>query len=116
VVKPTVALVLVTNQTVEELSGELVALLYRYRWQVELFFRWIKCILGNRHWLAESQAGVTVQVYLVLIAAVLVQLSTGKRPSQRMLELLQWSLLGWASATDLATGLQREVARQQKKA
>ena len=115
VAKPAVALILVTNQTPAELSGELVALLYRYRWQVELFFRWIKCILGNRHWLAESQAGVTVQVYLALIAALLLQLYTGKRPRRRMMELIQWYLMGWASATDLAAAVQREVARQKKK-
>ena len=115
VVKPAVALILVTNQTVEELSGELVALLYRQRWQVELFFRWIKCILGNRHWLAESQAGVTVQVYLALIAAVLLQLYTGKRPRRRMMELIQWYLMGWASATDLAAAVEREVAHPKKK-
>ena len=114
--KPGVALVLVTNQTAEELSGELVALLDRHRWQVELFFRWIKCILGNRHWLAESEAGVTVQVYLALIAALLLQLCTGQRPRKRMLELIQWSLLGWASEADLAAGLQREVARLKKNA
>jgi len=38
---------------------------------VELFFRWLKCILGQRHWLAESPRGVTIQLYLALIAALL---------------------------------------------
>ena len=32
-----------------DLDADLVALAYRYRWAVELFFRWFKCILGCRH-------------------------------------------------------------------
>ena len=51
---PKAVLRLVTNLDHNELSAGQVALLYQQRWQVELFFRWIKCILGCRHWLAES--------------------------------------------------------------
>jgi Transposase DDE domain len=29
-----------------DLAAELIALGYKYRWTVELFFRWLKCILG----------------------------------------------------------------------
>ncbi len=105
---------LVTHQAVAELSAELVALVYRYRWQVELFFRWIKCILGCRHWLAESATGVTVQVSLALIAALLLQLYTGGRPSKRMMELIQWYVLGVASVAELTAGVQRELTRTAK--
>ncbi len=105
------SLILVTNQTPEQLPAELVSLLYRKRWQVELFFRWIKCILGCRHWLAESPAGVALQIYLALIAALLLQLYTGKRPSKRMMELIQFYLLGVASLEELTTGLEREWHR-----
>lgn len=104
------ALVLVTNQPPAELSAELVALLYRYRWTVELFFRWLKCILGQRHWLAESPRGVATQVYLALIAALLLQLYSGRRPTKRMMELLQFYLLGWATEEDLVAALQRSAA------
>jgi hypothetical protein len=37
-----------------ELEAELISLIYRYRWQVELFFKWLKCILKCRHSMAES--------------------------------------------------------------
>ncbi len=43
---------------------------------------------GWRHWLAESRPGVTVQIYLTLIAALLLQLFSGARPNKRALELL----------------------------
>jgi IS4 transposase len=44
------------------LSAALVSQLYRQRWKIELFFRWVKCILGCGHWLAESERGVTIQI------------------------------------------------------
>lgn len=109
---PEEVLLLATNQTVEALSAALVSQLYRQRWQVELFFRWIKCILGCRHWLAESPAGVAAQIYLALIGSLLLQLYSGKRPTRRMMELIQFYLLGVATLEDLEKGLAREAARQ----
>ena len=108
---PEEVLVLVTNQTPEELSAGLVSQMYRCRWQIELFFRWIKCILGCRHWLAESPEGVAIQVYLALIAALLLQLYTGRRPTKRMMELIRFYLIGMATLEDLEAGLEREKAR-----
>jgi len=95
-------LLLATNHSVETLSAELVSLLYRRRWSIELFFRWIKCILGARHFFAESRQGVAIELYLALIAAVLLQLFTGQRPNKRVMELLQYYFLGWATAEELA--------------
>jgi hypothetical protein len=85
----------------EDLAAELVALIYRYRWQIELFFKWIKCILGCRHWLAESQEGVTLQVYCALIASVLLVLWTGRKPTKRQWEALQLYWMGWATLEEL---------------
>jgi hypothetical protein len=109
------ALILVTNMTPEQLSAELVSMLYRRRWQIECFFRWVKCLLGCRHWLAESQRGVTLQLYLALIASVLLQLYLGRRPNKRMLELLQLHQMGWASTQELIAGLQREQGRKNQR-
>jgi hypothetical protein len=106
---------LVTNVPPADLSAAEVGLLYRRRWQIECFFRWLKCLLGCRHWLAESAAGVTLQLYLALIAAVLFQLHTGRRPNRRMLELFQLHQLGWASGKDLVAGLRREAEREARR-
>ncbi len=102
-------LLLVTDFGAEELSAELVGVIYRRRWQVELFFRWLKCILGCRHWLAESEAGVALQVYLALIAAQLLLVYRSRRPTKREMELLQMYLMGWASAEEVCAGLGLEV-------
>ena len=91
--------VLVTNA--RTLSADLVVTAYRYRWQVELFFRWLKCILGCRHLLAENRAGVTLQVYLAIIASLLIGLWTGAKPTKRTYEMLCHYLNGWDSADEV---------------
>jgi Transposase DDE domain len=92
-------LVLVTNLL--DLPADLVALGYKYRWAVELFFRWLKCILGCRHLLANNQNGVEIQVYLGIIASLLISLWTGRKPTKRTLEMVQFYFTGLASWEEL---------------
>jgi len=106
---------LVTNLAPEELSAGEVALLYKERWRIELFFRWIKCILGCRHWLAESPQGVALEIYLALIAALLLQLYTGQRPNRRLMEVLQFYAMGVATLEDVMTTVRRQQAKANKK-
>lgn len=102
-------LLLITNHPVETISAQLVSLIYRRRWSIELFFRWIKCILGCRHFLAESPKGAAMQIYLALIASVLLQLFTGSRPNRRLMEMLQLYAMGWASAEEVVAAIQRQA-------
>lgn len=90
-----------------ELAAELVALAYRYRWWVELFFRWLKCVLGCRHLLSTSATGVTIQVYMALIASLLISLWTNHRPNKRTFEMLCFYFSGWASIEELQTHIQK---------
>ena len=71
-----------------EIQAELIALIYRYRWQIELFLKWLKSILGCRHLMAESPEGVAIQIY----SALMLQLLTGKRA----MELIRFYLMGCA--------------------
>jgi hypothetical protein len=93
--------------TREDLSAELIGLIYRQRWQIELFFKWIKTILNCRHWLAESPAGASIQIYCVLIAALLLMLWTGQRPNKRAVESLRWYWSGWITEEELVEFLRR---------
>jgi len=116
---PSEVLLLATNKTPEDLPAALVSQLYRQRWRVELFFRWIKCILGCRHWMAESPEGVATQLYLALIGSLLLQLFSGSRPNRRTFELIHFYMLGLATEQDLEKALaaqqrQRQRARAQK--
>lgn len=105
---------LVTNLGPEELRAADAALLYKKRWQVEYFFRWVKCLMGCGHWLAESPRGVTSQLYLALIGALLLQLDLGRRPSKRVWELLQWHLLGLVDDATLAQKITHQLAVEEQ--
>jgi hypothetical protein len=90
-----------------DLDADLVALAYRFRWAVELFFRWFKCILGCRHLLFEDANGVALQAYAALIASLLIVLWTGRKPTKRTWEMLQFYLMGWASEDELFAHLEK---------
>jgi len=78
-----------------EMATEFIALIYRYRWQVELFFKWLKSILGCRHLMAESPGGVAIQIGRALIGALILQLPR-KRLGKRAMELLRFHTMGFA--------------------
>jgi len=84
-----------------DLEADLVALGYRFRWGVELFFRWLKRILGMRHLIAESANGVRIQVYVAIIASLLLSLWVGKKPTKRTYEMFCFFFAGWASEQEL---------------
>jgi hypothetical protein len=93
--------VLLTNST--DLPAEAVALIYRWRWQVELFFKWLKCVLGcGGHWVSRSESGLTIQVYVALLASMLLNLWTGARPSKATFQMVCLYFQGWASEAELA--------------
>jgi len=96
---------LITND--QSMAAELIGLIYHYRWQVELYFRWLKCILGCEHWLAESPQGVAIQVYCALIASVLLAMWSGRRPNKRAMEALRFYQLGMADEEELGLLLRR---------
>lgn len=98
-------LFLLTDQL--DMPAETVAQLYQYRWQIEIFFRWLKCTLGCKHLLAESENGVTIQVYAGLIASLLIILWTGRKPTKGALFVIEMYLAGWASLKELMAELRK---------
>ena len=103
--------VLATNAL--DLSAELIVIAYRYRWQIELFFRWLKCVLGCRHLLSQSSSGVTLQLYCAIIAALLIGLWVGTKPNKRTYEMLCHYFSGWATADELERHLNNLRAKAQ---
>jgi hypothetical protein len=95
--------VLLTNT---DLPAELIGLLYRYRWQVELFFRWFKCILGCRNWLSLTLQGLTLQVYVALLASILIALWTGNKPTRSAFRVICLYFQGWVSDEELIQHLE----------
>jgi len=68
-----VSLVLLTNHLT--LPASTIALLYRKRWQAELFFKWIKQHLKLRVFLGHSPNAVRCQVWAAICAYLLVMLA-----------------------------------------
>jgi hypothetical protein len=81
--------------------AEIIALLYHYRWTIEIFFRFFKQILGCRHLLSHSQNGIEIQTYCAIIACMLISLWTGRKPTLRTYEMICWYLMGVASLDEL---------------
>lgn len=55
-----------------EVTAEQVALLYKYRWRVELFFKWLKQHLRIKEFYGTSENAVKIQIYAAIIAYCLV--------------------------------------------
>jgi IS4 transposase len=56
-------------------SAQEIADLYKRRWQIELFFRWVKQTLKIGHFLGTSENAVRIQITVALIAFLLLRLA-----------------------------------------
>lgn len=90
---------IVTN--LPDAPAAIVALLYRYRYTIELFFRFFKHTLGCRHLLSDSPRGIEVQVYCATIACMLIGLYTGRKPTLRTYEMVCYYFSGLADEEEL---------------
>jgi len=96
-----------------DLPAETIALIYKHRWQIELFFRWLKCMAHLEHFFSESQRGMTLQLYVTLIATLLIALETGARPSVYDFALMSLVMSGLAPLEEaLATAAKRRAERE----
>jgi len=84
-----------------DVPAEIVALIYQYRWTIEIFFRFFKQTLGCRHLISQRVEGIQIQVYCAVIACMLINLWTGKRPGKQMVNMLAWYFMGVATAAEV---------------
>ncbi len=63
--------------------AEVIAFIYQQRWRIEIFFRFLKHILGCRHLLSTDPVGVEIQASCAIIACLLIALRTGMKPTKR---------------------------------
>ena len=97
-----------------DVPAEIIALLYAYRWTIEIFFRQFKHLLGCRHLLSHNQNGITIQAYCAIIACLLIALWTGRKPTKRTQEMLCYFLTGWASAEEVAAHIAKLKASDEQ--
>ena len=90
-----------------DLKAEEIAQRYKYRWKIELFFKWIKQHLKIKSFWGQSQNAVKIQVYSAIIAYCLVALVRNKlkveRSTYEILQILSISLLDKTPINELLT-------------
>jgi hypothetical protein len=94
-----------------DLPAEVVALVYQCRWEIEIFFRTFKHLLGCRHLLSQCENGIRLQMYAAIIACMLIAIYTGRKPNVRTYEMLTWYFMGWADEEEMEShiaGLQKQ--------
>jgi hypothetical protein len=84
---------LLTNRV--DLDASVIGVAYRHRWQIELFFRWLKCVVNFKHFFSESPNGVALQVAAAVIGTLLIALAIEDRPSS----------YDWSMMTHMMSGL-----------
>jgi len=94
-----------------DVPAEVVAVLYQRRWTIEIFFRFLKHILGCRHLLSTDPVGVEIQAYCAIIACLLIALWTGRQPTKRTYEMICFYFIGWADDEELLAHVQKLKAQ-----
>jgi len=84
-----------------DLGPEVIGLIYRCRWQIEIFFRMFKHLLGCRHQLSYCEDGIRLQTYAAIMACLLIALWTGRKPTVRTYEMFSYYLTGLAEEDEL---------------
>ena len=90
-----------------DVPADAIAAMYELRWSIELFFRFLKQILGlKRLFTLQSESGA-IQVYCAIIAGLLMSQLTGGRVTMTEFRLIQFYLQGWADDDELLAGLEK---------
>lgn len=95
-----------------DLKAKEIALLYKYRWQVELFFKWVKQHLQVKRFWGESENAVRIQIHIAIVTYCLIaiiehELKIG-RPVLEVMRILGKSALTTDSVQDLLQPLKRK--------
>ena len=95
------------------LAAKDIALLYRYRWQVELFFKWIKQHLRIKRFWGDSENAVRIQIHVAIITYCLVAIIEHDlkldRPVFEVMRILGSSLLVKDDLLELFNGRQDDM-------
>jgi len=98
-------LVFLTNNT--DLKAKEIALLYKKRWEVEIFFKWMKQHLKIKSFWGTTLNAVKIQIYCAIIAYCLVAIIGYKlkvdRPIYEILQILSISLLDKTPIREILT-------------
>jgi hypothetical protein len=72
---------LLSNLTDPNVAARVIGAIYRQRWQIELFFKWLKTWARMDHLLSSSRNGITFQLYVAVIGVLMMYVQSGRRVS-----------------------------------
>lgn len=108
-------LVFLTNNP--DLKATEIAMLYKKRWEVEIFFKWLKQHLKIKSFWGTTMNAVKVQIYCAIIAYCLVAIIGNKlkvdRPIYEILQILSISLLDKTPIREILTKYDYKNVKEQ---
>lgn len=90
-----------------DVPAHVIAFLYEYRWTIEVFFRFLKQVLGCRHLLSSRREGVQIQVYAAVICCLMLNTLSGRKPTKWHVTLMALYLQGLATDQDVLKDLNK---------
>jgi hypothetical protein len=72
---------LLSNLIDPKIAARVIGAIYRQRWQIELFFKWLKSFARMDHLLSTSRNGITFQLYVAVIGVLMMYVQSGRRIS-----------------------------------
>jgi hypothetical protein len=101
-----------------DLEAAEIAMLYKKRWEVELFFKWMKQHLKIKSFWGRTQNAVKIQIYCAVITYCLVAIVGNKlkvdRSIYEILQILSISLLDKTPINELLTKCDYKNVKEQK--
>jgi hypothetical protein len=108
---------LLTNLTDPAINARVIGTIYRLRWQIELFFKWLKTWARMNHLLSTSRNGITFQFYIAMIGVLMMYVQSGRRVSVYALAALGRVARGQCTLQEaMAVIARREREREQDRA
>lgn len=96
-----------------ELPAHQIGMIYKCRWQIELFFRWLKVYANLRHLIGESKNAITLQFYIAVIGMLLIYLTEGRKPDLYLLTALGQIVHGHSTLEKMIPWLQRRAREKE---
>lgn len=100
-----------------DLPAHVITELYRHRWQIELFFRWLKISASFEHLTSHSRNGITLSFYIAVIATLLMSVITQRPLSKYGYSLLSMVASGLGDVSDMLPifeNRERQARRQRE--
>lgn len=99
-----------------DVPAEIIALIYSHRWIIEIFFRFFKQFFGCSHLISHNPNGIAIQCYCAIIAYMLINLWTDRKPTKRTFEMLCFYFSGLASEEELLEHLAKLKRKEEEQA